>query len=208
MNRVRLNIIFLLSSLLVINAANAQTQRSGNDATRVMQQLQQVGAEKTRLQTENEALKKQLEEVKAKASKAGADQGVVQQQKRELDASNARQKESAEAMEQLRTKMQDLIGKFRETATQLQTVEADRDQLKATIASQERDYKFCVDRNAGLYFLNDEILRHLEDRSIWTKLSEKEAFTRISRTRMENLIDEYRDRVEELRIARKRVAAQ
>jgi chaperonin cofactor prefoldin len=194
--------------MLLTVAVSAQTQRSGNDVARVMQQLQQVSAEKTRLQTENDALKKQLEEVKAKASKAGPDQGVVQQQKRELDASNARQKESAEAMEQLRTKMQDLIGKFRETATQLQTVEADREQLKAAIAVQEREYKSCVDRNAGLYFLSDEILRRLENRSVWSKLSEKEAFTRISRTRMENLIDDYRDRVEELRVSRKRVAAQ
>ena len=208
MTNYLIKLLCIASVISLTSIAGAQTQRSGNDATRVMQQLQQVSAEKTRLQTENDALKKQLEEVKAKASKAGADQGVVQQQKRELDASNARQKESADAMEQLRTKMQDLIGKFRETATQLQTVEADRNQLKATIASQERDYKSCVDHNAGLYFLNDEILRRLEDRSLWTRLSEKEAFTRISRTRMENLIDEYRDRVEELRIARKRVAAQ
>jgi len=196
----------LASGLLIGSFSEAQTQRSGNDATRVMQQLQQVTAEKTRLQAENDAMKKQLEELKAKLAKSGADQSVVQQQKRELEASNARQKESTDALEQQRTRMQELIGKFRETATQLQTVEADREQLKVSMTSRERDYKTCVDRNAGLYFLNDEILHRLEDRSWWDKTSEREPFTRIARTRLENLVDEYRDRVEELRVTRKTVA--
>ncbi|HEX2584902.1 MAG TPA: hypothetical protein VHL14_07210 [Steroidobacteraceae bacterium] len=197
----------LVPSLFIGSFSEAQTQRSGNDATRVMQQLQQVTAEKTRLQSENDAMKKQLEEMKAKLSKSGADQSVVQQQKRELDASNARQKESADALEQQRSKMQELIGKFRETAAQLQTMEADHEQLKSSVATREREYKTCVDRNAGLYFLNDEILHRLEDRSWWDKTSEREPFTRIARTRLENLVDEYRDRVEELRVTRKTVAA-
>jgi len=196
----------LISSAFISHVCEAQTQRSGNDATRVMQQLQQVTAEKTRLQTENDAMKKQLEEMKAKLAKTGADQSIVQQQKRELEASNARQKESADALEQQRGKMQELIGKFREMATQLQTVEADREQLKSTAMTREREYKTCVDRNVGLYFLNDEILHRLEDRSWWDKTSEREPFTRIARTRLENLVDEYRDRVEELRVSRKTVA--
>jgi len=200
------SIVFLSSSLFVIHTASAQTQRSGNDTTRVMQQLQQVSAEKTRLQTENEAMKKQLEELKSKASKTGADQAVVQQQKRELEASNARQKQSADELENVKGKMQELIGKFRETATLLQTVEADREQLKTSLSARERDYKTCVDRNVGLYFLNDDILQHLEGRSTWDKVAEKEPFTRIRRTRLENLIDEYRDRAEELRVNRKSVA--
>ncbi|MES1196577.1 MAG: hypothetical protein ABUL58_06500 [Steroidobacter sp.] len=185
---------------------NAQTQRSGNDATRVMQQLQQISAEKTRLQSENDAMKKQLEELKARLAKTGADQAVLQQQKRELDASSARQKESADELEKSRARMQELIGKFREMATQLQSVETDRAQLKTALETRERDYKICVDRNVGLYFLNDEILQHLEGRTAWDKTVEKEPFTRISRIRLDNLVDEYRDRAEELRASRKSVA--
>lgn len=198
----------LLILLLGVEAAHAQVQRSGNDVARVMQQLQQVTAEKTQLKSENDSLKKQLEELKAKAIKAGADRSVLQQQKRELETSSARQKESEDALQQLRDKMQELIGKFRETATQLQSTETDRDQLKTALDARERDYKICVDRNAGLYFLNDDILRRLEHRSIWGKMAEKEPFTQISRTRLENLIDEYRDRVEELRVNRKTAATQ
>ena len=201
-----LTLSLIITAALITTITHAQTQRSGNDVTRVMQQLQQVTAEKTRLQSENDAMKKQLEEMKAKLGKAGADQTMVQTQKRELEASNARQKESTDALEQLRGKMQELIAKFRETATQLQTVEADRQQLKVTLDTRQRDYNACVDRNVGLYFLNDEILHRLEDRSWWDRTSEHEPFTRIARTRLDNLVDEYRDRVEELRVARKAAA--
>jgi hypothetical protein len=96
--------------------------------------------------------------------------------------------------------MQELVVKFRETAGVLQEVETDRDQLRAQASTQERDLKTCVDRNAGLYLLNDEILRNLENRGVWSSLTDKEPFTRISRTRLENLIDDYRYRVEELRV--------
>jgi len=205
MNRKLITLMLILTSFVAANV-HAQTQRTGSDVARVMQQLQQVSADKARLQTENDALKKQLEELKTKASKAGADQAVVQQQKRELETSKAQQKESADELEKLRDKMQELIGKFRETATQLQAAESDREQLKASIASRERDYKVCVDRNAGMYFLSDEILRRLEDRSLLNHVSEKEPFTRISRTRLENLVDDYRDRIEELRVSRKTAA--
>jgi chromosome segregation ATPase len=204
---MRISIMLLTTvAALALQPSYGQTQRSGNDNARIMSQLQTVSADKMRLQTENEELKKQLEELKAKSSKASGDQLVVQQQRRELESSRALQKESADELEKLKGRMQELIGKYRELATQLQGVEAERDQFKTSLAARERDFKSCVDRNAGLYFLNDEILRRLEDRSFWSKASEKEPFTQIARTRMENLIDDYRDRVEELRVSRKTTA--
>ncbi|HVY23375.1 MAG TPA: hypothetical protein VG962_08505 [Steroidobacteraceae bacterium] len=197
------------AALFAMNTVQAQVQRSGNDTARVMQQLQQVMSEKAQLQTENDSLKKQLQELQAKVGKAGSEQAALQQRTtRELEASNARQKENETTIQQLRDKLQELIAKFRETATQLQSVETDREKFKNDLAARDRDYNTCVDRNAGLYFLNDEILRKLEDHSIWDTVREKEPFTRLARTRLENLIDDYRDRVEELRVNRKTAATQ
>jgi hypothetical protein len=86
-------------------------------------------------------------------------------------------------------------------------VETDRDQLRAQALTQERDLKTCVDRNAGMYLLTDEILRKVADRGMWSSLTEKEPFTKLSRTRLDNLIEDYRYRVDELRVKDKPAAA-
>ena len=208
---VRAMTLALVSAIFLPNLAAAQTQRAGNDNARVMQQLQQMTAERSKLQQDNAAMKKELEELQAKYAKTSADQAALQQRARELEVTSTRQqsasKDTTDALERSRTQLQELIGKFRETAATLQSVETDRDQVKAKLTAREREFKSCVDRNAGLYFLNDEILRRLEDHSMWSSLKEKEPFTKISRTRLENLIDDYRDRVEELRIAKQSTAA-
>lgn len=200
------------ASLLLAFGAVGQVQRSGNDNARVMQQLQQLTAEKAQAQAENTKLKTEVENLKSQLAKSTAAVAASEQRAKKV-AAGLSAKESAavqeinDALTRTRSQMQELVVKFRETGQTLKDVETDRDQLRAQASSQERDLKTCVDRNAGLYLVSDEILRNLENRGVWSTLSEKEPFTRISRTRLENLIDEYRYRVEELRVPDKKSAA-
>lgn len=196
--------------LFVSLLSQAQTQRSGGDSARVVQQLQQAMAEKTKLQQDNEALKKELEELKGKTAKANAEQAKLQQRARELELVSSRMQSkvgSDEALEKSRAQLQELIGKFRETAQTLRDVETERDGLRNAQAAKDRELSSCVDKNAQLYLVGNEILDRMENRGVWSALKEKEAFTRISRTRLENLVDEYRYRVDELKLGTKRVSA-
>lgn len=212
MNSKRICFLSLAIALLCVDTeVLGQTQRSGSDSARVMQQLQQATAERTKLQADNDGLKKELEELKEKYAKTTAAQSSLQQKAREAELASTRQqttgKDTSEALEKSKAQLQELIGKFRETAQSLKTTETDNTNLKTQLETQERTYKTCVDRNAGMYFLNDEILRRMEDRGFWSKLSEHEPFTKIARTRLENLIDDYRYRVEELRVTKQNSAS-
>ena len=102
--------------------------------------------------------------------------------------------------------MQELVTKFREMAGTLREVETERGAFKSQLAARERDYKVCVDRNIGLYEINNEILGRMEERGFWSKVAEREPFTRLKRTQIENLIDDYRYRVEELRLEKQQQA--
>lgn len=198
------------TSLLLAFGAVGQVQRSGNDAARVMQQLQQVTAEKAQAQAENAKLKTEVEALKAQLAKASTALTVSEQRAKKAAPSakdSATLQETNDALTRTRSQMQELVGKFRETGQILKEVETDRDRLRAQASNQERDLKTCVDRNAGLYLVSDEILRNLENRGVWSSLTQKEPFTQISRTRLENLIDDYRYRVEELRVADKKSTA-
>jgi chromosome segregation ATPase len=189
---------------LIAVSTQAQVQRSGNADARVAQQLQQLTSEKVALQAENNKLKQELEQVKAQLQKSASATKELENKNRALQASTVSRatnnQQAEEQLERSRAQLQELVTKFRETAQTLRDVETDRTTAKSQLAAKEREYKVCVDRNAALYELNDEVLDRMEDRGFWSQLAEREPFTRLKRTQLENLIDDYRYRVEELRV--------
>lgn len=206
-----MNRLCVAAILLVIGvAAQAQTQRSGNADARVAQQLQQLSSEKVALQAENNKLKQELEQVKAQLQKSASATKDLENRNKVLQASAGRgvanSQQTEEQLERSRAQMQELVTKFRETAQTLRDVEVERATVKSQLAAKEREFKVCVDRNVGLYELNKEVLNRMEDRGFWSQVSEREPFTRIKRTQLENLIDDYRYRVEELRLEKQQQA--
>jgi chromosome segregation ATPase len=199
-------------SLLLAFGAVAQVQRSGDANARVVQQLQQLTAEKAAAQAENAKLKTEVDNLKAQLTKATSALSASEQRAKQVAAGTSAKEAAAmqeinDALSRARSQTQELLGKYRETAQTLKDVEIDRGQLRAQASTQERDLKTCVDRNAGMYLLTDEILRKVEDRGVWSSLTEKEPFTKISRTRLENLVEDYRYRVDELRVKDKTAIA-
>ena len=193
-----------------VTSAQAQVQRSGNADARVAQQLQQLANEKVALQSENNKLKQELEQAKAQLQKSASTAKDLEKRNSVLQASAGRgesnSRQTEEQLERSRAQLQELVTKFRETAQTLRDVETERASFKSQLAARERDYKVCVDRNVGLYEVNHEILGRMEERGFWSKVAEREPFTRLKRTQIENLIDDYRYRVEELRLEKQQQA--
>jgi len=198
-----LSALVLFGATLCAFEAHAQTTRTGNDNARAMQQIQQLTAEKLQLQAENTKLKAQVDDLKKQADQATSGRAALEAKAKKLEAQVGRTESStqqnAEQLEHARAQMQELVGKFRETAQTLRDTEGDRNQKQAQLAKREVDFKQCVDRNAGLYTLSNEILDKLEHRGVWDAMKGTEPFTRLARTRLENLIDDYRGRVDELK---------
>jgi chromosome segregation ATPase len=143
-------------------------------------------------QTQLAALKKERDVLKAHA---GAPTAAMAQ----LAAS----KETAEKnLEQSKQRLTDLVTRFRETATNLRDVEADRTKLQGELKEKSSAYDKCAVDNLGLFEINKEILDRYEHVGMFTKVSAEEPFTRITRTRIDNLVDEYRTRALELRAAK------
>lgn len=184
--------------------AHAQVQRSGNADARVAQQLQQLTSERAALQAENAKLKQELEQAKAQLQKSETAAKTLQARTHTLEQNagrgNAASQQTEEQLERSRAQLQELVGKFRETAQTLRDVEIDRDGAKGQLAAREREFKTCVDRNAGLYNLNSEVLDRMENRGFWSSLTEREPFTKLKRITLENMIDDYRYRADELRL--------
>jgi chaperonin cofactor prefoldin len=179
----------------------AQQARSGSDSARAAQQLQQLAVEQAALKEQNAKLQQSADEMKKKADDALAAKKALEARVAALTADAGRagteSQQNAQALEKSRAQMQELVARFRETAQNLKNVETERADLKNQLADKTRDFARCADKNIALYTAGNEILDHVEHRGLWSELGEKEPFTRIQRTRLENLIDEYRARIQE-----------
>lgn len=190
--------------VLAATAAFAQTERSGNADARVMQQLQQLTSERASLQADNAKLKQDLEKVRKELEQATAGRKSLEGRAKALEAAADRDsqngKQAGEQLERTRAQLQELIAKFRETTQILRDTETERAQVKNQLATREREFKTCVDRNAGLYLLNGEVLDKFENRGFWSSLTEREPFTKLKRVELQNLAEEYKYRADELRL--------
>lgn len=194
-----------LAALSLAGPLLAQEARSGGggESARIMQQYQQLAAEKSSLESQVASLKKdaeaahqELEAVKKerdglKAHSASATNSIA-----ELTAA----RESAEkSNEQYKERMTEIVTRYREMANNLKQVETDRDQLRGQLQERAAAYDQCAADNFSLYELNGEVLKRYENVGLFTRVSASEPFTRITRSRIDNLVDRYRARALELR---------
>jgi uncharacterized protein (DUF3084 family) len=200
-------ILILAAASLACFCARAQVERSGGGETqRFIQQYQQVSAEKTALaaqlaqakkdldaaQAELASTRKERDALKARAGAAASAAGAIAQ----LTASRDADEKNLGLYKQ---RMEELIGRYRDLTAQLKEVEADRSKQVKDLAERNAAYDKCAANNAQLYTITGEVLDRYEHVGLFTKASADEPFTRITRTRIENLADEYRQRAMENR---------
>jgi septal ring factor EnvC (AmiA/AmiB activator) len=196
----------LLVGTLLSGSAAAQVERSGGGANaQLAMQYQQVVTERTQLQEENEKLKKDMGDLKKKlddakheltASKA-ADAVRIQTQ---LAAAQAARDSSAKDLEVARSKMQELVDRYRETTTTLRTVETDRAQVTQQLAASKAEFDKCAQDNVSISQITAEVLNRYEHQHLFSDLGRAEPFTKIKQTQIENLVLEYREAVDRLHV--------
>ncbi len=191
--------------LLWASEPYAQTARSGGgEAQKFMQQYQQLAAEKSALQAQNDQLKKDLDKangdlaaMKKERDLAKAHTGVPAATVAQITAG----KETAEKnLETYKQRMTELVARYRELGGNLKEVESDRTKLNKELGDKSAAFDKCAQDNLGLYDVTNEILNRYEHVGLFTRVSADEPITRITRTRIENMVDEYRARALELKV--------
>jgi chromosome segregation ATPase len=182
--------------------SSAQQARSGGGGNaQLMQQLQQLASERTSLQAENARMKKELADLAAERDSLQAAGPKLLERARAAETALQRSTTEAGSTESelntMKSRMQELVTKFRETAQTLQDVETERTSFKQSLGERAQELQVCTDKNTALYALNAEILTKLESQGFWSKVSQAEPFTRLKRTQLENLVDDYKYRANE-----------
>jgi chromosome segregation ATPase len=200
--------IVLPMAILTMLSAHAQTQRSGSGETqKFMQQYQQLAAEKTALQAQQAQTKKDLDTAQADLAAMKKERDALKSRAGGSTAQFAQLaagKEAAEkSLEQLKQRTTELVARFREMAVNFKEVEADRAKLQIDLKDRSVAFDKCAEDNLGLFEVNTEILDRYEHVGVFTRIGTADPFTKIARSRIENLVDEYRARALELRAAKK-----
>jgi chromosome segregation ATPase len=207
LSRLSLLVIAILATL----PADAQTQRGGgSESQKIMQQYQQLAAEKTALQAQQAQMKKDLDAAQAELAAIKKERDALKSraggspmQLAQLAQVTAGKEAAEKNLDQLKQKTTDLVARFREMATNFKEVEADRNKLQNDLKDRSAAFDKCAEDNLGLFEVNTEILARYEHVGLFTKVGTADPFTKIARARIENLVDEYRARAMELRAVKK-----
>jgi chromosome segregation ATPase len=207
MRRVHLIPLWVgVSAFLWLEPAAAQVERSGGGGANaaLLQQYQQAVAERSQLQADNAKLKKSADDLKKQldsankllaALKAGSTHGQAA-----LTAALHENETAAKNQQDLKNKLQELVGNYRQTITTMRGVEAERTQLQQQVAQDKTTFDHCATANYELFKINGEILDRYEHQGAFSYMARAEPFTRLKRTQIQNLVDEYKERAEALRV--------
>lgn len=187
-------------------AADRKASREREALRRVQQQLSQAQGDLAAAEQEKARLAADLEKAqassKAEAGKVASLQHGLGASKQQLAAASS---ELAQVKETLATTAQQLAETRKtlaETTQTLQQTEAEKRRLETVKASNERDIAACEHKNLALYEVGRSLMDRFEHKSCGEILAEKEPFTGIRKVETENLLEEYRDKLDEQKLVK------
>jgi peptidoglycan hydrolase CwlO-like protein len=192
-------------ALGVSTCAYAQVERSGGGETqKIMQQYQQLASERIQLQAQLADLKKKLDEANANFATVKKDRDNLKAHPGVSPAllaeANAGKAGAEKNLEQSKARMNELIARFRDMAQTLKETESNRNKVRQELAVTMDDFGRCAEDNAQLSDLINQVLDRYEHVGLFRRVRADEPFTRITRTRIQNYADEYREKAEQLKV--------
>jgi chaperonin cofactor prefoldin len=185
----------------------AQTARGGGSTSpeaRVQAVMQQVAAEKASLQAEIERLKAQVADLGKKVTKLQADNqslsGNLQRGEGELAAARTARERMTENAQAADERMKELVAKYRELADNLRKVESERNGIAGELKARQQDVITCSKDNVEIAGLAGEALDRYEKKGCFGALAQSEPFTQIGRSRVQNTVETYRQKVDALKV--------
>lgn len=193
----------------------AQTARDGGAGAgdaRLQLMVQQLTVERNRLQSEVMDLQAERDEKDealgaAQTRIAELEAGLAETQTRLRDTTASNDRNEA-AADQLRARMEEIVAQFRETIEVLRETENERNELSATLATTQSERDQCVTNNLELYKTGVEVLDEYEHKGCFASMRQRrEPFLQIKRVQIENLVDDYKWRLEDEVLQENREAA-
>lgn len=166
----------------------------------MQQQLNEIQQQKSALAQEKtvleETLKKTHDETESHKRSAAGAAAKASRLEKDIEAAN---KEKAE----LHTRLDEANKRNEELSGQRKQLEQDLKNTTVSLAKQDEQRKLCETNNDKLYRIGRELADWYTSKGAVNAILEAEPFTRIKRVEMENLLEDYRDKLESQHLERK-----
>ena len=193
--------LLLAAVLLAVSAATAaETARreGGDDALRKAQYLlRQLTAEQEKLKTDNAKLQADVDELKA------GNQRLEEQLAKNTGVLANSNRNNAMLVERVKSdgdKYRGLVERYREKLTALRAAQFKVAYLEQAVTERSQWIDVCKTNNDELYRLNNELLERYQQRGFLDTLVGAEPVTGLGRVRLENMAEEYRYKLEDLKL--------
>ncbi len=184
--------IAIFSAAMILTVSLISADASAADAEdqkvqRFQRMLRQVSQERDTLQAENTRLKSEIEELNRKHT------GI----KKNSDTALAKSRESNAA---LSTELQ-------RTAQNLQQTQSEKNLLQETVVGQAQQLETCESHNVKLLQANRDLLGQYENKGFFDSLMQREPITGLKGVELENIVQDYQDRLDRLVFRKKEPTA-
>ncbi len=197
----RLGLLVACGLLLVAGGApaqqgNEQTAQALARAQGLLRQLAQekaaVDTELAQLRAENAKLKKSVGRTEAQLAES---QASLESSTREATSVRTKLGGTEKRLERTTGQLREVVAKYKEQALKLRETEAQRNELQANLEATSRQLEDAERKNLALYQINRDVLAEFEQEGPWDGLLRKEPVTGFKQVEIENLVQEYEDRM-------------
>ena len=197
-----------LACLHAQNAAPADDRKTSREQEQIRRLKLMVQQSQEEAQSAREQLGKLETEAKSNRSELDGLQGRANEATRKLSASRkeiaglteGKARLETEAAE-LRQRLEAAERKLAETGTALSGSEARRQALDKDLAREQAGRTSCEQKNLALYRYGQEMLTRYQSKGVWTALVETEPVTGIGGVEIENVLQEYREKLDAARVS-------
>lgn len=172
-----------------IRQLRLQVRESVQMARDAQQAASKASADAQQAQAERDALAGELATVDGERGRLAASVGYLRAENKRLSAKLA---ELEATLEKERLAHEDTRG-------QLQAQTRGRQDAEARFARENDLLMTCRQHNGEMAKAAEDLLHAYENKGVFSSLSEQEPFTGIGRVRLENLLETYRDKLDEAR---------
>jgi chromosome segregation ATPase len=197
MQRITLGVLLTMTMTMAVQpaiAADKKDKVASEAQRRVAMIKQQLEAEKAELQVSFEKEKSELKGKMEQSEKAG---NTLKRRNAELTQElEVLRKEKAE-LDAVKLSMEAMLA---EVQRDLKSNDEQRKELSKSLVLRDQSLASCNEKNARLHDFGLDLVKICENSSLYKAALRSEPFTQIKRVELENILQGYRDKLDEQRV--------
>ena len=186
------------------DASDKKASREREALRRAQQQLSQVQGDLAAAEQEKATLAADLEKAqassKAEAGKVASLQHGLGNSKQQLAAVTGELAQVKDTLAATAQQLSETRRTLAETTQTLRQTEAEKRQLESLKVRHEGDIASCERKNVALYAIGRSLMDRFEHKTCGESLAEREPFAGLKKVETENLLEEYRDKLDDQKL--------